>query len=78
MKCGPYGTTTDRRETIALMAKITDDKPTADALTVLYDAEQISKMYSIYTNKNIECSQMWVEVYTIDGWLLEPFYGMND
>ena len=51
---------------------------TAKALEDLYDANKINKIYTILTNNNVECSQMWVEVYTKDGLKLDLWYGMGD
>ena len=76
--CGPFKTTSFRRESIEALRKSTNDGKTADALADLYKKGKISKMYSINTNNEIDCSRMWVEVYTTDGDLLELYYGMND
>jgi hypothetical protein len=77
-KCGPFNTTSFRRESIEALRKVTSDAQTADALADLYRKGKISKMYTIHTNNEIDCSRMWIEVYTTDGDLLEIYYGMND
>lgn len=76
--CGPYLTTQSRRETIDALRKYSDDDVTADALNTLYKDKKIFKMYSIRLNNDIDCSRMWVEVFTTDGNVLELYYGLND
>ena len=77
-KCGPFKVTDYRRDTIAAMLKFTDDQETAKALTELYNDKKLKASYSILTNNDIDCSRMWVQVFTNDGYLLELYYGLND
>ena len=77
-KCGPFRITKDRRETMAAVQKATSDATTVRALEDLYRQNKIIKMYSVLTNNEIDCSRMWVAVFTSDGLLLEIYYGMND
>lgn len=77
-KCGPFKKTVYRRDTIEAINKKAFDPDTAKALTDLYNQGKIVKMYSILTNNDIDCSRMWVEVFTSEGLLLELYYGMND
>ncbi len=76
--CGPFHTEKNRRPAIQVVREIGYDTETADALQALYDQKKILKMYTIHTNNEIECSRMWAQVYTTEGWLLELYYGMND
>jgi hypothetical protein len=76
--CGPFKTTQYRRESIDALRKESNDSKTADALSDLYRQGKIAKIYSITTNIGIDCSRMWVRVYTTDGELLKIYYGMND
>jgi hypothetical protein len=79
--CGPFKMTNDRRETINALKDgkhIATDEATANALLELYNQNKIFKMYSIQTNNEIDCSRMWVEVFTTDGQHLDLYYGWND
>ena len=77
-KCGPFRSFEFRRESIASIKTVGQDAKTAAALRALYNQDKIAKMYAIKTNKNIDCSQLWIEVYTTDGVLLELNYGHDD
>jgi hypothetical protein len=77
-KCGPWKGTKFRRDGIAQIRKFGSDAATADALTELYKDKKIARIYSIRTNNEIDCSRLWVDVYTVDGNKLELYYGMND
>ena len=86
-KCGPFKIQKFRRDSIQVVKTSPDgagDTRGAEVLTSLYDKKQILKMYTIQSNKDIDCSRIWVEVYTTDpndannNLLLELLYGMND
>lgn len=78
-KCGKYSTIPYRRDSIKEIGKAASDNKTVDALSALYKQGKIAKMYAIHNDMhNIDCAQLWVEVYTTDGFLLEINYGEND
>ncbi len=76
--CGPFKTTTYRRDSIRALEEYSHDQKVIDALMHLYQEKKISKSYSISTNHNVECSQIWVEIFTTDGYRLSLWYGLGD
>ncbi len=54
------------------------DEDTAKALAKLEKSGKIAKVFGFETDHDIACSQMWINVYTTDGYALEIWYGMGD
>lgn len=54
------------------------DEETAKAIAKLEKSGKVAKIYGFETDHDIACSQLWVNVYTVDGYSLELWYGMGD
>lgn len=65
---------------VALLAlkKYSNDIPTVNALAKLDQQGRIAKIFGFETDNDIACSQVWLNVYTIDGYVLELWYGLGD
>jgi hypothetical protein len=71
----PYPTT---QAAFAALLKYSNDEATVKELKKLESAGRISKVYGFETDNDIACSQLWMNVYTIDGYVLELWYGLGD
>ncbi len=71
----PY---TSNKAAISAVKDYGFDEDTAKTLVKLEKAGKIAKVYGFETDHDIACSQMWINVYTVDGYALEIWYGMGD
>jgi hypothetical protein len=71
----PYAT---KEKALSSLLAYSNDKATVDAIKKLDAQKRIAKIYGFETDHDIACSQVWVNVYTIDGYVLELWYGLGD
>ncbi len=71
----PYPTT---KAALAALKEYSFDDATVNALKKLDQAGRIAKVYGFETDHDIACSQIWLNVYTVDGYVLELWYGLGD
>lgn len=60
------------------LADYSSDTATVDAIKKLISQGRVAKIYGFETDHDIACSQIWINVYTIDGYVLELWYGLGD
>lgn len=71
----PYGS---NKEALAALKDYSEDTATVDAISKLVQAGRVAKIYGFETDHDIACSQIWINVYTTDGYVLELWYGLGD
>ncbi len=71
----PY---TSTKQALAALADYSTDTATVEAIKKLDKAGRIAKVYGFETDHDIACSQIWLNVYTVDGYILELWYGLGD
>ncbi|MFL5783122.1 MAG: hypothetical protein ACJ76H_00850 [Bacteriovoracaceae bacterium] len=63
---------------LSSLLKYSDDSVTVNAIKELQKSHLVTKVYGYETDNDIACSQVWINVYTKDGYVLELWYGLGD